>query len=102
MNENNLDKKIITIEKIKKYRDITSRALEIAKKSDNKTNLTKERDDIINMIECYLSDSKFFEENNDYVNAFAALNYAHGWLDCGARLTIFDVHDSVLFTVDEK
>jgi hypothetical protein len=35
------------------------------------------------------------------VNAFAALNYAHGWLDAGARLGLFDVdHDSTLFTVD--
>ena len=38
---------------------------------------------------------------NDYVTAFAALNYAHGWLDAGARIGVFDVnHDSKLFTVD--
>jgi len=31
------------------------------------------------------------------------LNYAHGWLDAGARLGIFDVKgDSRLFTVDEE
>jgi len=95
-------KNIITIEKIKKYTDITSRALNIAKKSDNRTNMHKEREDIINMVECYLSDSKYFFENNDYINAFAALNYAHGWLDSGARLGIFDVHDSILFTVDDE
>jgi hypothetical protein len=35
------------------------------------------------------------------VTAFAALNYAHGWLDAGARLGLFDVgKDNVLFTVD--
>ena len=44
-----------------------------------------------------------FKKKGDYVTAFAALNYAHGWLDAGARLGIFDVDgDSTLFTVDEK
>ena len=36
------------------------------------------------------------------VNAFAALNYAHGWLDSGARIGLFDVKDSRLFTVDDE
>ena len=40
------------------------------------------------------------KKKGNIVNAFAALNYAHGWLDAGARLGIFDVHDSKLFTVD--
>ena len=39
-------------------------------------------------------------EKKDFLNSFAALNYAHGWLDCGASLGVFDVHDSTLFTVD--
>ena len=53
------------------------------------------------MVENYLSDAKYFEKKQDYVNAFAAINYAHGWLDAGARLGLFDVdHDNVLFTVD--
>jgi hypothetical protein len=54
------------------------------------------------MIERYVSDAKHFFEKDDFVNAFAALNYAHGWLDAGARIGIFDVHDSRLFTVDDK
>ena len=92
---------IITPEKIEKYYNITSSALKIAKNSKNNTSLSKEREDIVNMVECYLKDSVFFRDKGDYINAFAALNYAHGWLDCGARLGIFDVHDSVLFTVDD-
>jgi uncharacterized protein len=49
----------------------------------------------------YYEDAKFFEKKGDIVTAFAALNYAHGWLDAGARLGLFDVgHDSRLFTVD--
>jgi hypothetical protein len=99
--KNKIDDKV-TIDKIEKYYNLTSKALKIAKNSRNLTKMADERKDIINMIECYLEDSVFFRNKGDYINAFAALNYAHGWLDCGARLKIFDVHDSVLFTVDEK
>ena len=41
-----------------------------------------------------------FYDKGDIVNAFAALSYAHGWLDAGARIGLWDVHDSKLFTVD--
>ena len=59
--------------------------------------------DTIDMVERYVSDAKFFKiKKNDFVNAFAALSYAHGWLDAGARLGIFEVYDSRLFTVDEN
>jgi len=46
-----------------------------------------------------LSDAKYFERKKDFVNAFAAINYAHGWLDSGVRLDIFDVNDDKLFTI---
>jgi len=88
----------ITKEKLKKYLEVTSNALEIVKKSiiKGKENYAKE---IINMASNYLSDAKYFEKKGDFVNAFAALNYAHGWLDAGVRLEIFDVKDSKLFTI---
>ena len=63
--------------------------------------MTEQRDDFIDMIERYVSDAHHFESKGDYINAFAALNYAHGWLDAGARIGIFDVYDSKLFTVDD-
>ncbi|VVB78939.1 Uncharacterised protein [uncultured archaeon] len=88
----------VTKQKIEKYYDLTSRALEIAKKSIAKGRDVEARE-IILMVECYISDSKHFEKNNDYVNSFACLNYAHGWLDSGARLKIFNVTDNKLFTV---
>ena len=47
----------------------------------------------------YFSDAKHFMEKDDFVNAFAAINYAHGWLDSGVRLGIFNVKDDKLFTV---
>jgi hypothetical protein len=88
----------ITSEKIKKYRDITEKAFSIVKKSICKD---KEKDakEIIEMVSCYLSDSKHFEKKGDLVNAFGAIYYAHGWLDCGARLKIFEVTDTALFTI---
>jgi len=86
----------ITKSKIEKYYNLTSRALKIIKKNiiKSKQNQAKE---IILMIESYLSDSKYFQKKGDYVNAFACLNYAHGWLDCGARMRIFKVKDDKLF-----
>lgn len=88
----------ITKEKLEKYFDLTSRALKQVKKNiiKGKENYAKE---IIEMVENYLSDAKHFEEKGDFVNAFAALNYAHGWLDSGVRLDIFNVKDDKLFTI---
>jgi hypothetical protein len=93
-----MDNEIITKEKILKYRQITEKALAIVKKSITKGKETQAKE-IIEMVECYLSDSKHFEKNGDLINSFGAIYYAHGWLDCGARLKIFNVTDSSLFTV---
>jgi hypothetical protein len=90
----------ITKQKLDRYFQVTETALEIAKKSRNRTQLIQQREDMIDMVERYLSDARHFDEKGDLVNAFAALNYAHGWLDAGARLGIFDVHDNKYFTVD--
>ena len=88
----------ITKAKLEKYFDLTSRALEIVKKSviKGKEKYAKE---IIDMVENYLSDAKHFEKNQDFVNAFASINYAHGWIDSGVRLDVFDVDDDKLFTI---
>jgi hypothetical protein len=88
----------ITKQKIEKYRKITSSALEIARKSIAKGR-EKEASEIIEMVSCYLKDSEYFEKKGDYVNSLSCLNYAHGWLDSGARLKIFNVKDRNLFTV---
>ena len=84
--------------RLDKYKNITEKALEIAKKSIVEGR-EKEAKEILEMVSCYLSDAKHFEQEGHYVNAFACLNYAHGWFDCGARLKIFDVKDNNLFTV---
>ena len=53
------------------------------------------------MAKRYYKDAEYFyNEKKDYVTAFAALNYAHGWLDAGARSELFDVDgDSELFVI---
>ena len=88
----------ISIQKLEKYFKLSSKALAIAKKNISKGK-EKEANEIIKMAGNYLSDARFFEKKGDYVNAFAALNYAHGWLDSGARLGIFNVADNKIFTV---
>jgi len=88
----------ITKEKIEKYYKLSSKALKIAKKAVAKGKETQSKE-IFLMVECYLSDSKHFEKQGDYINAYGALNYAHGWLDCGARLKIYNVTDNKLFTI---
>jgi len=88
----------VSKEKLEKYFDLTGRALEIVK---DKIILGREEDskEIIEMVSNYLSDAKHFEGRGNWVLAFGALNYAHGWLDAGVRLGVFDVDDDSLFTV---
>lgn len=88
----------ITKDKIQKYFGLTEKAISEIKK---KIIRGKEKDakEIIEMAENYFSDAKHFEKKGDFVNAFAAVNYAHGWIDSGVRLGIFDVKDNKLFTI---
>lgn len=94
----------ITNDKLKKYFDVTGRALKKVKiNTDVEIDLKETAKDFLDMATRYFKDAEYFEKECDYVNAFAALNYSHGWLDAGARLGIFDVGgDSVLFTVDKE
>lgn len=85
-------------EKLHKYRNLTSKALKLAKSSIVKTK-SKYANEIISMVSNYLSDSEYFEQKGQFVDAFAAINYAHGWLDSGVRLGVFNVKDDLLFTI---
>ena len=91
----------ITNEKLEKYFEVTGKALNKAKEALNKEELAK-AEDFLDMATRYYEDAKYFKEKQDYVLAFGALNYAHGWLDAGARIKLFLVNDSTLFTVDEE
>ena len=89
---------VVTQEKLANYFDVTGAALKKAKPAKGRE---KDAAEILDMARRYYSDAEHFAAKGDRVLAFATLNYAHGWLDAGARLGILDVgRDSVLFTVD--
>ncbi len=94
---------IISDEKMAKYLDITTRArkkLKIASpvRSFDRRLAIK----FLDASESYFKEAVDFRKDNDYVRAFAAVNYAHAWLDGGARIGLFDVEeDDVLFTLFE-
>ncbi|MBS3138526.1 DUF357 domain-containing protein [Candidatus Woesearchaeota archaeon] len=89
----------VTSERLAKYFDYTKRALAEAKNAVHSAR-RKEADEILDMASRYYSDAEHFASKGDVVTAFAALNYAHGWLDCGARIGIFLVKNNELFVVD--
>lgn len=91
----------ITEEKIRKYLDTTSRAVaKVHVIAPKPSHWERVADDFLTMAKSYLADAKHFAGQGDYVNAFASVNYAHGWLDAGARLGLFDVNaDDQLFTL---
>ena len=91
----------ITDEKLDKYFSITNEALDKVRESGLDEGRRDEAEDFLDMADRYFRDAQHFREKEDFVLAFAALNYAHGWLDAGARIGLFKVKDSRLFTVDD-
>lgn len=93
----------VTMEKIKRYLDKTRAALDKLKiAAPEKSHSRKIAEDFLSMATSYFNDARHFYEKGDYVDAFACVNYAHGWLDAGARLGLFDVGgDDTLFTLAE-
>lgn len=91
----------VTAEKIAKYLATTERALAKVKVvAPPKSFAARIADNFLDMARRYYADARHFHEQGDFVNAFAQVNYAHGWLDAGARLGVFDVgQDDVLFTL---
>ena len=91
--------KEITEEKLNKYFSITKEALDKVKSSEMAIKRKDQALDFLDMAERYYSDAQHFKNKGDYLLAYGALNYAHGWLDAGARIQLFKVTDSRLFTV---
>ncbi len=92
----------IPAERLDRYFTITRDALAIAKKAPKASGKEKEVEIILDMVQRYYDDALHFHQKGRDVDAFACLNYAHGWLDCGARLGLFVVKDNRLFTVDDE
>ncbi|MBN1389320.1 MAG: DUF357 domain-containing protein [Candidatus Thermoplasmatota archaeon] len=93
----------ITDERMKKYLQTTGRAIDKVKIAPPpRSHLNKLADDVLSMAMAYYSDAKAFAHDGNYVLAYGAVNYAHGWLDAGARLGLFDVgEDDQMFTLAE-
>lgn len=93
----------INDEHLSKYFSITSEALAKVKVAldDSSAERQAQAEDFLDMAQRYYDDAHHFKEKGEVVLAFAALNYAHGWLDAGARIRLFKVNDSRLFTVDD-
>lgn len=89
--------------KIDRYLDTTRRALAKVKVvAPAPSWAARVADDFFAMARNYHADAVAFRAKGDHVNAFACVNYAHGWLDAGARLGVFDVGgDDALFTLLE-
>jgi len=91
----------VTKAKLEQYFKITGEALAKVKSSPFDTSRLENAKDFLDMASRYYEDAQHFMNRGDFVLAFGALNYAHGWLDAGARISLFKVKDSRLFTVDD-
>lgn len=66
-----------------------------------RSHLRKVAEDFLTMARAYYEDAKHFRDKGELDKALANVNYAHGWLDAGARLGLFDVGgDDRLFTLE--
>ncbi len=93
----------ITPAKIERYLDLTKRAIAKARiVAPGRSFAARMAESFMEMATSYHADAVHNHARGDFVNAFAQVNYAHGWLDAGARLGVFDVgEDDVLFTLLE-
>ena len=91
-------------------RDKCARDLEVTRRAIDKVRIAVPRrshyrraaEDFLSMARAYFSDARHHHEAGDLVLVLACVNYAHGWLDAGARLGLFDVGgDDKLFTLAE-
>jgi len=82
---------------------LTERALAKASiAAPRRSHLRKIAEDFVGMARAYWEDAKHFRDRGELDKALANVNYAHGWLDAGARLGLFDVgEDDELFTLSE-
>jgi len=82
--------------RLEKYLSLTKKALCKAEKAKTKD---KNADIVLDMAKRYYEDSIYFKNRNMLLIALCAVSYAHGWLDCGSKLGLFNVKDSKLFVV---
>ncbi|MFQ5919921.1 MAG: DUF357 domain-containing protein [Thermoplasmata archaeon] len=81
--------------------EVTRRALEkVQVIAPEQSYVRKIAEDFLEMARSYFEDAGHFQSEGRALEAFAAVNYAHGWLDAGARLGVLDGGgDDRLFTL---
>ena len=91
----------VALERINKYLDLTAKALvKVSIIDEEGTENYTTAEDILGMVRAHHSDAKVFLDEGRGDDAFAAVNYAHGWIDCGVRLGYLDGKgDWQLFTL---
>lgn len=76
------------------YRDITRRALDsVTPLPEKGTKEGRMAQRFLKMARSYFSDSEYFEEKEDMVNALCAIYYAHAWLDAGVAAGFLHAED---------
>ena len=80
--------------KLGSYLNLTKKALDKALKA-----ISSKKDALVvlDMANRYYNDALYFREKGMLTTALASVSYAHGWLDCGNRIGLFNVKDSKLF-----
>ncbi len=93
----------ITDDKLDHYFEVAKRALdEVEVIIPKGSHLELVAFDYLDMAKRYYSDADYYRKREDYVTAFASLNYLHGFLDAGARLGVFKVESTELFAFDNR
>jgi len=95
------ERRTLTAARVDRYLKLTQRALSKLKIAPPPRSYLRElAEDFLKMARAYAGDAATFRRQGALADAFACVNYAHGWLDAGARLGLFDVGgDDQLFTL---
>ena len=81
----------ISRERIERYLALTAEALEkVEIPTVAGSDARAQAEDMRGMARAYHSDAQHFLAAGRGDDAFAAVNYAHGWLDAGVRLGLLD------------
>ncbi len=81
----------VTEDKIGKYLETTAKALKAVTIGEDKgIDWKKNAAEFLDMAERYFQDAQHYRKIGDLVTAFAAVNYAHAWIDAGVRLGLLD------------
>lgn len=85
----------VSEERVQKYYRMAREALDAVEDESG-----ARADDLRGLAASYVEDASHWIDEEEFVLAYGALNFAHGLLDAGVRTGVFDVYDPDLFTQD--